>query len=227
MSVAARSSVSTPSRSPAAGSWNRSRLGFSRTLSSAWASASSSRSISPRSARVRSSHSVARRGSGARRPGRPPSRPAGRPSGGSGRRSRPWRAAPAAARTAGPPASPAAAPTSVSVIRLVAAACESTEKISMALIGTSSVSSRQPQHQAQAERARDEQAEHPPAERDVGGDRDGGQHARGDADHPLDGAADRVEQGRLHDQQRGQRGQHGARRRRRAAAVRAGRRTPP
>ena len=42
----------------------RSLLGFSRTLSSAWASASSTRSISPRSARVRSSHSAARRGSG-------------------------------------------------------------------------------------------------------------------------------------------------------------------
>ena len=41
-----------------------------------------------------------------------------------------------------PAASPAAAPTSVSVIRLVAAACESTEKISIALIGTSRVSSR-------------------------------------------------------------------------------------
>ena len=36
----------------------------------------------------------------------------------------------------------AAAPISVSVIRLVAAACESTEKISMALIGTSRISSR-------------------------------------------------------------------------------------
>ena len=69
-----------------------------------------------------------------------------------------------------------------------------------------------PQHDAEREGARDEQAEHPPAERDVGGDRDGGQHAGGDRRDPPDGGADRVEQGGLHYEQRGQRGEHRARR---------------
>ncbi len=67
------------------------------------------------------------------------------------------------------------------------------------------------QQQPERERGRDEQAEHPPAERNVRGARDGGQHAHGDPRHPLDGAADRVVQGRLHHQQRGQRGEHGTR----------------
>ena len=141
MSVAARSSVSTPSRRPAAGSPDLSRLGFSRTLSSAWASASSTRSISPRSARVRSSHSAARRGSGV----------SARPSAIWLSRSAIWRLRSPTASLAGctrsgastrPAASPAAAPTSVSVMRPVAAVCESTEKISIALIGTSRISSR-------------------------------------------------------------------------------------
>ena len=69
-----------------------------------------------------------------------------------------------------------------------------------------------PQHDAEREGARDEQAEHPPAERDVGGDRDGGEHAGGDRRDPPDGAADGVEQGGLHHEQRGQRSEHGARR---------------
>ena len=141
MSVAARSSVSTPSRRPAAGLPARSFLRLSRTLSSAWASASSTRSISPRSARVRSSHSAARRGSSA----------SARPSAIWPSRSAIWRLRSPIASLAGctrsgastkPAASPAAAPTRVSVIRLVAAACESVEKISMALIGTSRISSR-------------------------------------------------------------------------------------
>jgi hypothetical protein len=68
------------------------------------------------------------------------------------------------------------------------------------------------EHDAERERARDEQAEHPPAERDVRGDRDGGEHAGGDRRDPPEGAADRVEQGRLHHEQRGQRGEHRARR---------------
>ena len=68
------------------------------------------------------------------------------------------------------------------------------------------------QHDAEPEGARDEQAEHPPAERDVGGHRDGGEHAGRDRRDPPDGAADRVEQGGLHHEQRGQRGEHGARR---------------
>jgi hypothetical protein len=55
----------------------------------------------------------------------------------------------------------------------------------------------EPQHDAERQRGRDEQAEYPPAERDVGGDRDGGEHARGDRRDPADGTADRVEQGRL------------------------------
>jgi hypothetical protein len=67
----------------------------------------------------------------------------------------------------------------------------------------------EPEHDAEGERARDEQAEHPPAERHVGGDRDGGEHARGDRRDPPDGGADRVEQGGLHHEQRGQRGEHG------------------
>jgi len=143
MSIAARSSVSTPSRRPAAGLVNLSRLGFSRTLSSAWPSASSTRSISPRSARVRSSHSVARFGSGASAKARPSAIWASR--------SAIWRLSSPTASLAGcnrsgaktrPAASPAAAPMSVSVMRLVAAACESTEKISIALIGTSRMSSR-------------------------------------------------------------------------------------
>jgi hypothetical protein len=71
----------------------------------------------------------------------------------------------------------------------------------------------EPQDQAEHERTRDEQAEHPPAERNVRGHRDGGEHARGDPDYSLDGAADRVEQGRLHHQQRGQRREHVAGRR--------------
>ncbi len=66
-----------------------------------------------------------------------------------------------------------------------------------------------PQHDAEHEGARDEQAEHPPAERDVGGDRDGGEHAGGDRRDPPDGGADRVEQGGLHHEQRGQRSEHG------------------
>ncbi len=141
ISVAARSSVLTPSRRPAAGSPTLSLLGFSRTLSSAWASASSTRSISPRSARVRSSHSAARFGSGA----------SARPSAIWPSRSAIWRLSSPTASLAGctrtgantrPAASPAAAPTSVSVIRVLAAACEPTEKISMALIGTSRISSR-------------------------------------------------------------------------------------
>jgi hypothetical protein len=70
----------------------------------------------------------------------------------------------------------------------------------------------EPEHDAQRKGARDEQAEHPPAERDVGGDRDGGEHARGDRRDPPDGGADRVEQGGLHHEQRGQRGEHRARR---------------
>ena len=65
------------------------------------------------------------------------------------------------------------------------------------------------QHQAERERARDEQAENPPAERDVRRHRHRGQHAGGDADDALHGAADGVEQGRLHHQERGQRGEHG------------------
>ena len=69
-----------------------------------------------------------------------------------------------------------------------------------------------PQHDAEREGARDEQAEHPPAERDVGGDRDGGEHAGRDRRDPPDGAADGVEQGGLHHEQRGQRSEHGARR---------------
>jgi hypothetical protein len=68
------------------------------------------------------------------------------------------------------------------------------------------------EHDAEREGARDEQAEHPPAERDVGGHRDRGEHAGGDRRDPPDGAADRVEQGGLHHEQRGQRGEHGARR---------------
>jgi hypothetical protein len=71
----------------------------------------------------------------------------------------------------------------------------------------------EPEHQAERERARDEQSEHPPAERDVRGDRDRGDHADGDADDPLDGAADGVEQGGLRHEQRGQRGEHGPGRR--------------
>ena len=68
------------------------------------------------------------------------------------------------------------------------------------------------EHNAERERARDEQPEHPPAERDVGGDRDGGEHAGGDRRDPPDGGADRVEQGGLDHEQRGQRGEHGTRR---------------
>ena len=141
MPVAARSSLSAPSRRPAAGSGIRSRLGFSLMLSSAWASASSSRSISPRSARVRPSHPAACRGSGL---------PA-RPSAIWPRSSAIWRLSSPTASLAGCTRSgaktrlapsPAAAPTSVSVIRPVAAACESTEKISIALIGTSRMASR-------------------------------------------------------------------------------------
>jgi len=141
MSAAARSSVSTPSRRPTAGSPSLSLLGFSRTLSSAWASASSTRSISPRSARVRSSHSAARFGSGV----------SARPSAIWPSRSAIWRLRSPTASLAGctrigansrPAASPAAAPTSVSVMRLVAAVWELVEKISMALIGTSRISSR-------------------------------------------------------------------------------------
>jgi alkanesulfonate monooxygenase SsuD/methylene tetrahydromethanopterin reductase-like flavin-dependent oxidoreductase (luciferase family) len=71
----------------------------------------------------------------------------------------------------------------------------------------------QPQDQPEPERARDEQPEHIPAERDVRGHRDGREHARGDPHHPLDGAADGVEQGRLHHQQCGQRREHVAGRR--------------
>jgi hypothetical protein len=68
------------------------------------------------------------------------------------------------------------------------------------------------EHDAEDEGARDEQPEHPPAERDVGRDRDGGEHAGSDRRDPPDGGADRVEQGGLHHEQRGQRGEHGARR---------------
>jgi hypothetical protein len=68
------------------------------------------------------------------------------------------------------------------------------------------------EHDAERERARDEQPEHPPAERDVGGDRYGGEHAGGDRGDPPDGGADRVEQRGLHHEQRGQRGEHRARR---------------
>ncbi len=136
MSVAARSSVSTPSRRPAAGLGSSSKRGFSRMLSSAWPSASSSRSISPRSARVVSSHSVARRGSGT----------SARPAAISPSRSDICRVRSPTASLAdwtrigansSPAASPAPAPISVSAIRLVAAAWESMEKISIALIGTS------------------------------------------------------------------------------------------
>jgi hypothetical protein len=71
----------------------------------------------------------------------------------------------------------------------------------------------QAQDDAERQRGRGEQAEHPPAERHVRGHRDGGEHAGGDRRHPPDGAADRMEQGGLHHEQRGERGEHGARRR--------------
>ena len=70
----------------------------------------------------------------------------------------------------------------------------------------------EPQHDAEHQRGRGQQAEHPPAERDVGGHRDGSKNASGDGQHPLRGAPDRVGQGGLRDQQRGQRGEHGMRR---------------
>ena len=66
----------------------------SRTLSSAWASASSTRSISPRSAGVRSGQLPPRFAGQAPRAGPGPSGRAGRPSGGSARRPPPWLAAP-------------------------------------------------------------------------------------------------------------------------------------
>ena len=184
MSVAARSSVSTPSRRPAAGSRSRSRLGFSRTLSSAWASASSTRSISPRSARVRSSHSAARRGSGT----------SASPSAIWPSRSAIWRVSSPIASLAGCTRSgansrPAASPGGRADQRLGDAAGGGGVRVDREdqhgadrhlqdLLA-------QPQHHAEAERARDEQAEHPPAERDVGGHRDGGQHARGDRRLPA------------------------------------------
>jgi hypothetical protein len=67
----------------------------------------------------------------------------------------------------------------------------------------------EPQRHAERQRARDEQAEYPPAERDVRRHRHRGEHAGGDADDALHGAADGVEQRRLYHQERGQRGEHG------------------
>ena len=206
-SVAARSSVSTPSRRPAAGSRDRSRRGFSRTLSSAWPSASSSRSISPRSARVGSSHSAARRGSGiggqavrhlAEQRGHLPGQVADRVLG----RLHPQRREDQARGQPGRrPDQRLGDPAGRGRVRVDREDQHRADRHLQGLLA-------QAEHQAERERPRDEQAEDPPAERHVGGHRDRGQHARGDADDPLDGAADGMEQGGLHHQERGQRGEH-------------------
>ena len=51
----------------------------------------------------------------------------------------------------------------------------------------------------------------PPREADQGGEGDGDEHARDDAHDPLERVADRLVHGGLHDEQRGQRRQHGLR----------------
>jgi hypothetical protein len=144
------SSVSRPPRSatsaPVSVPGVRSARGLSRTLSFACRSASSTRSISPRSALALVSQSAMWSWSGmplpdlsARSPAIPSSSPASRPA-----------SSPTASRAGctrsgaktSPPASPARVPTSVSVIRPVATVSWPAEaKISIALIGTSSRSS--------------------------------------------------------------------------------------